>query len=155
MAAHARDVQPARRVEPMASATERIPAPVLPLEPLVVVEVGTDDLQEAIGVVTMGILKETNKRRVSRSISSLRMQQAFLRIIIDALMTQLYWSQWVQESARASTIRMQCATVSSLQRWQRHSRQRCVNAVPVWSNEQHTVMWQLTVGDPLAALAAA
>jgi hypothetical protein len=83
------------------------------------------------------------------------MQQAFLRVIIDALMAQLYWSQWVQESARFSTIRMQCARVSSLQRWQRQSRQRCVNAVPVWSDEQHAVMWQLTVGDPLTTLAAA
>ena len=83
------------------------------------------------------------------------MQQACLRVIIDALMTQLYWSQWAYDSARASTIRTQCATVSSLQRWQRQSRQRCVNAVPVWSEEQHIVMWQLTVGDPFAALAAA
>ena len=105
--------------------------------------------------MTMDTHKDTNNLRVSRSLGSFRMQQAFLRVIIDALMTQLYWSHLVQESARASTIRTQCATVSSLQRWQRHSRQRCVNAVHVWSNEQHTVMWQLTVGDPFSALAAA
>jgi hypothetical protein len=154
MAVHARAVRPVQRVAPVVT-PEHTPAPVLPLEPLVVVEVSTNDLQEAMGVVTMDIHKDANKRRVSRSIGSFRMQQALLRVIIDALMTQLYWSQLVQKSARASTIRAQCATVSSLQRWQRHSRQRCVNAVPVWSNEQHTVMWQLTVGDPLAALAAA
>lgn len=155
MAAHAREVRPARQVEPIASVTECVPAPALPLEPLAVVEVSTDDLQEVIGVVTMDTLKDTNKRRVSRSIGLFRMQQAFLRVLIDALMTQLYWSQWAQESARASTIRMQCATVSSLQRWQRQSRQRCVNAVPVWSDKLSAVVWQLTVGHPLAALVAA
>ena len=136
-------------------APERTPAPVLPLEPLAVVEVSNDELQEAIGLVTMDTYKDTNRRRVSRPIGSYWMQQAFLRVIIDALMTQLYWSRWAQESAVASTIRAQCATVSSIQRWQRQSRQRCVNAVLGWSNEQHAVMWQLTVGDPFTALAAA
>jgi hypothetical protein len=154
MAAHGREVRPVQPVAPVVI-PERTPAPVLPLEPLAVVEVSTDDLQEAMGVMTMDTHKDTNKSRVPRSIGSFRMQQAFLRVIIDALMTQLYWSQWAQESARASTIRAQCARVSSLQRWQRQSRQRCVNAVPVWSNEQHAVIWHLTVGDPLAALAAA
>jgi hypothetical protein len=74
MAAHARAVRPAQRVESMALATEGIPEPVLPLEPFAVVEVGIDDLQEAVGVVIMDILKDTNKRRVSRSISSFRIQ---------------------------------------------------------------------------------
>jgi hypothetical protein len=154
MAAHVRAVQPVLQVAPVV-VPERTPAPVLPLEPLAVVEVSTDDLQEAMGVVTMDTHKDTNRRRVARPISSFRMQQAFLRVIIDALMTQLYWSQLVHESARSSTIRAQCATVSSLKRWQRHSRQRCVNAVPVWSQELHTVVWQLTVGNPLTALVAA
>jgi hypothetical protein len=155
MAAHARDVQPARRVEPMAAVTELVPAPGLPLEPLAVVEVSTDDLQEAMGVVTMDTLKDTNKRKVSRSIGSFRMQQAFLRVIIDVLITRLYWSQQAQESAQSSRIKTQCAAVAFLQRWQRQSRQRIVNTFPVWNDEQHTVVWQLTVGDPLVALAAA
>ena len=154
MAAHARAVRPVQRVAPVVT-PELSPAPLLPLEPLAVVEVSNEEMQEAIGLVTIDTHKDTNQRRVSRPIGSLWMQQAFLRIIIDALMTQLYWSRWAQASARASTIRAQCATVSFLQRWQRQSRQRCVNAVPVWSDEQHTVMWQLTVGDPFAALAAA
>lgn len=154
MAAHARVVRPVQRVAPVVT-TVHTPVPVLPLEPLVVVEVRSEDLQASMGVVAMDIHKDTNNRRVSRSLSSFRMQQAFLRIIIDALMTQLYWSHLVHESVRVSTIRAQCSTVSFLHRWQRHSRQRCVNAVPVWSHEQHTVVWQLTVGDPFAALLAA
>jgi hypothetical protein len=154
MAAHARAVRPVQRVAPVVT-PERTPAPVLPLEPLAVVEVSNEALQEAIGLVTMDTHTDTNQLKVSRPIGSLWMQQAFLRVIIDALMTQLYWSQWAHESARASAIRAQSATVSSLQRWQRQSRQRCVNAVPVWSDEQHAVVWQLTVGDPHAALAAA
>jgi hypothetical protein len=154
MAAHVRAVRPVQRVAPVVT-PERTPAPVLPLEPLAVVEVSNEVLQVAIGLVTMDTHKDTNQPRVSRPVGSCWIQQAFLRVIIDALMTQLYWSRWVQESARVSTIRTQCAIVSSLQRWQRHSRQRCVNAVPVWSEEQHEVLWQLTVGNPLAALAAA
>jgi hypothetical protein len=154
MAAHAHAVRPVQRVAPVVT-PEPTPAPVLPLEPLAVVEVSNEALQETIGLVTMDTHKDTNQLKVSRPIGSLWMQQAFLRVIIDALMTQLYWSQWAQASAHASTIRAQCATVSSLQRWQRLSRQRCVNAVPVWSNEQHAVMWQLTVGDPFATLLAA
>ena len=154
MAAHAHEVRPVQRVAPVV-AHELTPVPLLPLEPLAVVEVSNDELQEEIGPVTMDTHKDTNQLRVSRPIGSLWMQQAFLRVIIDALMNQLYWSQWAQEPARTSTIRTQCATVSCLQRWQRQSRQRCVNAVPVWSDEQHAVVWQLTVGDPLTALAAA
>lgn len=154
MAAHAREVRPAQRVAPEPT-PELTPAPVLPLEPLVVVEVSTDELQEVIGLVTIDALRETNKSRVSRPISPVCLQQAFLRVIIDALMTQLYWSQWAQEPARTSTIRTQCATVSYLQRWQRQSRQRIVNAFPVWNDKQHAVVWQLTVGDPLTARAAA
>ena len=154
MAAHAREVRPAQRVEP-AITLELAPAPVLPLEPLAVVEVSSDELQEAIGPVTMDNLTDTNNLRVSRPISSFRMQQAFLQVILDALMRQLYWTEWAQESARISTARTQCATIAYLQRWQRQSRQRCVNAVPVWNGEQHAIVWQLTVGDPLTALAAA
>jgi hypothetical protein len=101
------------------------------------------------------ILKDTNQSRVSRSIGSFRMQQAFLRIIIDALMKRLYWSPQAQESAQSSRIKTQCAAVASLQRRQRQSRPRYVNALPVWSDEQYAVVWQLTVGDPLALMAAA
>jgi hypothetical protein len=154
MAIHAREVRPAQRVAPE-SKLELSPAPVLPLEPLAVVEVSNEALREALGLVTMDTHKDTNQLRVFRPISPVCLQQAFLRVIIDALMTQLYWSQWAQEPARTSTIRTQCATVSYLQRWQRQSRQRIVNALPVWNDKQHAVVWQLTVGDPLTARAAA
>src|SRR5260370_1733892 len=68
MAAHAREVRPAQRVEP-AITLELAPAPVLPLEPLAVVEVSSDELQEAIGPVTMDNLTDTNNLRVSRPIA--------------------------------------------------------------------------------------
>jgi hypothetical protein len=154
MAAHAREVRPVQGVAPVVT-PEPFPVPVMPLEPLAVVEVSNDELQEAIGPMTMDTNNDTNRRRVSRPIGSFRMQQAFLRVIIDALMTQLYCSQLMHESVRSSAIRAQCAIVSSLQRWQRHSRQRCVNAIPVWSDGHSTVMWQLTVGNPFAARVAA
>jgi hypothetical protein len=154
MAAHAREVRPAQRVEQDTPTIECVPAPVLLLEPLAVAEVGNDALQEAIGLVTRNRFRDTNQRRVSRSIGSVRLQQAFLRVIIDALMAQLTCSQQAHSSMHTSRIRTQCATVSFLQRWQRHSRQRIVNALPVWNDEQHAVVWQLTVGDPLAVLVA-
>jgi hypothetical protein len=91
MASHARAVRPAQRVAPEPT-PELSPAPVLPLEPLAVVEVSNNELQKAIGLVTLDTHKDTNQLKVSRPIGSLWMQQAFLRVIIDALMTQLYWS---------------------------------------------------------------
>jgi hypothetical protein len=154
MGAHAREVRPAQRVAPVV-APECAPAPVLPLEPLAMVEVSTEELQEAIGPVTKDTPRDTNQQRVCQLIGSVCLQQALLQVMIDALMMQLYWSQWTHDSARISTVRAQCALVSSIQRWQRQSRQRCVNAVPVWSQEQHVVVWHLTVGDPFTARMAA
>jgi hypothetical protein len=154
MASHAREVQPVQRVAPRVTPA-CTPEPVLPLEPLTMIEVSTEELQAAIRPVTKDTHTDTNQQRVSRSIGSVCLQQALLRVIIDALMTQLYWSQCVFDSVRTSTIRAQCAIISFLQRWQRHSRQRCVNAVPIWSQEQHAVMWHLTVGDPFPARVAA
>jgi hypothetical protein len=151
MASHAREVRPLLRVE-SASTPERVSVPVLPLEPLAVLEVSNAELQEAIGPVQMDTLKDTNQSKVSRPIGAFRMQQAFLRIIIDALMTRLYWTHG---QAHSAAIRTQCATISSLQRWHRHSRQRCVNARPVWDDEQQAVVWQLSVGGPVAAALAA
>lgn len=151
MASHACEVQPLPRVE-SASTPELVPAPVLPLEPLTVVEVSTDELQEAIGRVQMDTLKDTNQSKVARPIGAFRMQQAFLRIILDALMTRLYWGQG---QAHGTAIKAQCATISSLQRWHRHSRQRCVNALPVWDEEQRAVVWHLTAGEPAAEALAA
>ncbi|MGZ3611637.1 MAG: hypothetical protein ACXVBU_16415, partial [Ktedonobacteraceae bacterium] len=58
MAAHARAVRPVQRVEPVVT-TVHSPAPVLPLEPLVVVEVSSEDLQASMDVVTMDIHKDT------------------------------------------------------------------------------------------------
>ena len=154
MAAHAREVRPAQQVAPVV-ASECAPAPVLPLDPFAVVEVSTEVLQEAIGPVAKDTHKDTNQQRVCRLIGSVYLQQAFLRVMIDALMMQLYWSHWTHDSTRISTIRAQCALVSSIQRWQRQCRQRCVNAVPVWSQEKHAVVWHLTVGDPFTACMAA
>ena len=69
MAAHAHEVRPVQRVAPVVT-PERTPAPVLPLEPLAVVEVSNDELQEAIGLVIMDAHKDTNRLRVSRHMSS-------------------------------------------------------------------------------------
>ena len=55
-----REVRPVQRVAPVVT-PERTPAPVLPLEPLAVVEVSNDELQEAIGLVTMDTHKDTNR----------------------------------------------------------------------------------------------
>lgn len=151
MASHAREVRPLPRVE-SASTPQHVPAPVLPLEPLAVVEVSNAELQEAIGPVQMDTLKDTNQSKVCRPIGAFRMQQAFLQIIIDTLMTRLYWAHGPVHSA---VIRTQCAMISSLQRWHRHSRQRCVNALPVWDEEQRAVVWHLTAGEPAAEALAA
>jgi hypothetical protein len=154
MAAHAREVRPVERNAPEPT-IEPAPVPVLSLEQLTTVEISNEELQEAIGPLIKDIHKGTTRQRESRFIGSVCLQQAFLRLIIDALMMEVYWSQRAYKSVRSSMIRMQCATVSFLQRWHRRSRQRLVNAVPVWRDEQHAVMWHLTVGCPLTELVAA
>jgi hypothetical protein len=154
MAVHEREVRPAQRIVPE-TAIEPAPAPALPLKPLAVVEVSNEELQEAIKPLIKNIHRKTIRQGVFRSISSVSLQQAFLQVIIDVLMSELYWTQQACESVRSCRIRMQCTIVSCLQHWQRHSRQRCVNAVPIWRDEQRAVMWQLTVGGPLTRLVAA
>jgi hypothetical protein len=154
IAAHARDVRPVQRVAPV-EVSAYTPTSVLPLEPLTTIEVSTEELQAALGPVRKDTHRVNNRQNVSRTISSFRVQQGLLRVIIDTLMTQLYWTQRAYESLHTSLIKMQCALITLVQRWHRHSRQRCVNAVPIWNQERHAVIWQLTVGDPFAACVAA
>ena len=151
MEAHAHAVRPVQRRAP-ADTPELIPAPVLPLAPLTVVEVSTEELQEAIGPLDRDILKDTNRHTVAKPIGALRMQQAFLQAMLDSLIYQIYQ---VQDAVAVLALKARCALVALLQRWQRHTRQRVINAVPIWNNEQHLVAWHLTVGVPVATRAAA
>jgi hypothetical protein len=152
MEVHARDVRPLQRVE-SAPTSELASAPVVPLEPLEdAVVVSNDDLQDAIGPVKKDILKDTNKHTVGRLIGSFRMQQTFLKATVDALMTRLYQ---VQDHVSALALKARCVIVANLQRWHRQTRQRVINAVPAWNEEQQDVVWRLTVGIPAALHAAA
>jgi hypothetical protein len=150
MEAHARTVRPVQRRAPE-DTSELIPAPVLPLAPLTVVEVSTEELQEAIGPVERDTLKDTNQHQVAKPIGAFGMQQAFLQAMLDSLMHQLYQ---VQDTVAVLALKARCALVALLQRWQSHTRQRMINAVPVWNSEQHLIAWHLTVGVPVAARAA-
>jgi hypothetical protein len=151
MEAHAREVRPLQQLA-KAATPELIPVPVLPLAPLAVVEVSTEELHEVIGPVEMDTLTDTNQRQVAKPLGPLRIQQAFLQAMLDALMRQLYQ---VHDAVSALALKARCALVAALQRWQRHTRQRVINAVPVWNGEQHLVAWRLTVGVPVATRAAA
>ena len=154
MEIHAREVRPLQRVEPGAT-LEPIPTPILSLEPLALVEVSNDALQEAIGPVNMDTLKDTKKNTVVtvvRPISSFRIQQALLRAIIDTLMEQLYQAK---DHLCALALKARCATIALLQRWHRQHRQRVVNAVFDWSQERQAMVWHLTIGVPMPVQAAA
>ncbi len=145
MQAHAREVQPLPRIA-SAAASQLAPAPVLPLEPLAVVEVSSDELQEALGPTQMDTLTDTNQQKVSRPLGSFRMQQAFLRVILDTLMTRLYQAL---DQAIALSLKARCGLLALLQHWHRLTRQRVVNVVPAWSEERQRVVWKLTVGVPV------
>jgi hypothetical protein len=159
--AHAQEVQPVQQ-QAIDQVSVLTPAPLVPLVPL----------EEAAVVVTVGELQEaldpqasdserfddpgndlfkriTRKPRRSRShrprVGSFTMQQAFLRAMLDALMAQLYQAH---DQATAQLLKARCGVLALLQRWHRFTRQRVVNAVPVWSEERHGVLWQLTVGVP-------
>ena len=166
MFAHAQTVMPVQRQEiseqtdtASRATTELTPAPVLPLEPVAdaMVEVSTSHLQEALDSHSPLETDESLPRNKQRSpfgqrISSFSMQQGLLRVMIAALMAQLYQAQ---DHLSALILKARCTLLAQIQRWHRASRQRVVNAVPVWCDERQDVVWQLTVGIPLAAYAAA
>jgi hypothetical protein len=175
MFAHAREVQPVQRLEPVEQTVTAprapnvlTPAPVLPLESVAdaIVEVSPSELQEAFDPrfpddrddpASKGPFKRMSKKagklyRCVKPIGAFSMQQALLRIMVDTLMAQLYRAQ---DHLTAVLLQARCTLLAQIQRWHRVSRQRVVNAVAVWSEEHHSVLWQLTVGVPLAAYAAA
>lgn len=166
MFAHAQAVRPVQRLETSvqtatASRASAVltPATVLPLEPVqgAVVEVTTSHLQEVLDPYSPNeadkcISKNKKRSPLRLSIGSFRMQQALLRVMIDALMAQLYQAQ---DHLAALSLKAHCILLAQLQCWHRTSRQPIVNAVAVWNGERQRVVWQLTVGVPLAAYAAA
>ena len=172
LAAHAQGVRPA---QPLAEEMQPqdgdqlyalTPVPIVPLQPLdeAAVVVTTSELQEAFDPRSpdddddfpgKALLKRISKK-VGRPTGSVKhigscaMQQAFLRAMIDALMARLYQAQ---DQVTALSLKARCAMLALLQRWQRFSRQRIVNAVPIWSEERQGILWQLTVGVPMEVLA--
>ena len=169
MVAHAQAVRPAHPLEEETQDSEPLlaltPAPIVPLQPLVeaAMVVSTHELQEAFdprvpsdrdNLPGQGLFKRISKN-AGRSHNSVKpfgaftMQQAFLRAMIDALMTKIYQAQ---DRVIALSLKARCAVITFLQRWQRTTRQRIVNAVPIWDEEQHCVLWQLTVGLPAEVL---
>ena len=170
MFAHAQTVRPVQRRTTLeqADTTSRATAaltsaPVLPLEPLAdaTVEVTTSELQEAFDPHSSDETSESLFERITgkvkrlsfiQRVGSFTMQQAFLRVMIDALMAQLYQTQG---HLAALSLQGRCAILAQVQRWHRVTHQRVVNAIPVWSEERQRVVWQLTAGVPVAAYAAA
>jgi hypothetical protein len=77
---------------------------------------------------------DTKKRPVCLPISAVRMQRAFLQVLSAAL----------EAIRQDETTRRLRAALAGVQRWQRDTRQRCVNAVPL--SREGQVVWQVTVG---------
>lgn len=168
--AHAQDVQPAPQQVTHLQDTDQLhaltPAPIVPLEPLehAAVVVTTGELQEALGGprsadgfqdTHTGLFERignNTKPTDIKRIGSFAMQQALLRAMIDTLMTLLYQAQ---DRVTALSLKTRCIVLAVLQRWHRLNRQRVVNAVPIWSDERQSVVWQLTVGIPVHIRAAA
>lgn len=172
MFAHAqtvRPIQPLVEDVPTQETSQRVkltPAPIVPLQPLdeATVVVSADELHEAFDprsrdddddtpgaglLIRLG--KKTRKKLAHvKAMSSFAMQQGLLRVMIDSLMNQLYQ---VCDHLTTHLLKARCALLVQIERWHRTSCQRVVNAVPVWNDEQHSVVWQLTVGVPLAVSA--
>lgn len=173
MFAHAQAVQPMQPLVEEMPAQDTCqphpltPAPIVPLHSLdeATVVVSASELHEAFephspddddefpGAGLLNRLGKKIKKPARRKpIGSLAMQQGLLRIMIDTLMNRLYQAH---DAVTALRLKAHCAMMALLQRWQRVTRQRVVNAIPVWDDEQHQVLWQLTVGVPLAVSALA
>ncbi len=129
MQAPARAVRPLQRVKPTPQR-----APIVPLAPLATVQVSPQAVQEALGPREMDPHPDTKQRPVCLPISAVRMQRAFLQVLSAAL-------EAIQQD---ETTRRQRAALAGVQRWQRETRQRCVNAIPL--SREGQAVWQLTVG---------
>jgi len=135
--AHALELQP--HMQNIFAGGAQLEASLIPMDRI---EVSVEDLQDAIMPVRI-----QHKDSVGNGCGKLfHLQQAFLRVMVDALMDQLYQGQ---TQASALTLKRRCVRLLEIQHLHRHKRRgQLVNAVPCFSATRHQMMWQLTVGMP-------
>ncbi len=151
----AAEVRPLVKISPSQAAAPPQPVPAaaeiaFEARSAQTVEISAEDLQDALGLAPRDTAKDTATHIGHKD--TYRMQQAFLRAAVDALMTQLYQGQ---DRAQALTIKAKCALVAHVQRWHRRTRQQVVNAALAFDAQRQRMLWQLTIGIPSSVDACA
>jgi hypothetical protein len=149
MQAQVDDLAPlSSRMEPAPPVT-RFPAPVVPLSVVTTVEVTTKELRDAFESNEANHTPDTLTHRGRRTPGVCAVQQRLLRVLTQAL-------QELLESATdwytAKVLHTLSDLVLRVERWQRHTRQRVVNAVRFWDATSQRLAWALTLGVPQALL---
>ena len=142
-------LSPHREPEPTAGL---LPAPVVPLTVVTTVEVTTDELREAfetkVSNDSSAAPHPSGKRRPT---SANAVQHGLLRALSRALQELLATAT---DRYTAQVLHALTALVRRVERWQRQTRQRVVNAVWAWDAASNGPAWALTLGVPEALLGA-
>lgn len=77
--------------------------------------------------------------------SHFHVQQLFLQAALDTVMRQLYGCE---EPTRVQKLKARCLHIAHLKRWHHASRQRVIEAVPIYDLYQRCTTWRLEVSFP-------
>ena len=152
MQAHAEELAPLRPRRSPEPPTAPFPAPVVPLSIVTTVEVTADELREAFDEQESHHSSDDANHPDKKEPAVCAVQQGLLRALSRALQELL---ESAPDRYSANVLQALSALVRRVQRWQRQTRQRVVNAVYEWSAAWHRLTWSLTLGVPEALLLTA
>jgi hypothetical protein len=111
-------------------------------------------LVESVSIPEQELRESMQTACASTSIAGVdpfQMQQALLRVMLDTLMGQLHSGL---ETTQAQLVQARCHLIAVAQRLHRHTRQQLVHARARYDAQQGCMVWNLSLGMPLAALPA-
>lgn len=82
--------------------------------------------------------------------SSFHVQQCFLQAALDTVMRHLYGCA---DTTRVEQLTARCLRIALLKRWHRGSRQRVIDAVPIYNVYERCTEWRLTLSFPTSSSA--
>lgn len=144
--AHAAEVAPLTRSQAKPKEIDTLPLDAEPtFQPLpVALQVSAEDVQD--------VLEGICQRSTDKHMNAYRVQQAFLRVSVQALWNQLFQTQ---NAVCTQAIKTQCALIARAQRWHREHHQDLVVPHPIYNEEHVQTAWNLTICIPLASVAVA
>ncbi len=152
MQAHSEELTPlVPHAEPAPPAV-LFPAPVEPLTVVTTVEITPEELRQALEAEEAPHCSDAPTHMYPTRPSVFAVQRGLLCALKRALAELLATAT---DSYTVHVLQALTALVMRVEHWQRHTRQRVVNAVRIWDAESRGLAWSLTLGVPQALLHAA